>query len=164
MKRVLVAEKEYSSLKPVFGQSGAKPPFYDPYDSHLHIWVDGVLKSEEDHKNMYLSKKVDQSFKRCTYCSVCHEIKPSVNKITIRDHYSDKLFPIMEIADDEESQLENRFNYIDRNLTLENTSSESTYVENDKSGTNFDNMYKSLFLPKRGIYDNYIKVDEESVI
>jgi len=168
MKRVLAPEKEYSSLKPFFGQNGAKPPFYDPYDSHLHIWVDGVLKSEENHKQMYFSKKVDQSLKRCTYCSVCHEIKSSINKININNHYSDKLFPIGEEGesdkDGEKSNLENGFNYVD---SIKLTSSENE-TENETDLINYeqdlDKVYNSLFLPKRGIYKNYLKVDESDQI
>lgn len=157
MKRVLAPEKEYSSLKPVFGQKGAAPPFYDPYDAHLHIWVDGILKSEEDHTNMYFSKKTDSELTRCTYCSICHEKKQSIKKINNEVHFSDKLFPIIKEENEDSYILENKFNYIDKYLENNN----ENYVKRDLTENKTDfKKYKSIFLPNSGIYNDYLVVDD----
>lgn len=52
-----------------------RPPIYDPYNDHIHIWKYGTISSIEDPCKKFIS------FKRETftgnYCSLCHTIKNS---------------------------------------------------------------------------------------
>lgn len=73
MKSVTSDKTEYEAFKPLMGTRG-QPPFYDPNDLHVHVWIKGKLPKEEDPKvPTYNQSKI--SIKDCTYCKVCHKVR-----------------------------------------------------------------------------------------
>jgi len=60
----------YSSIE------ASEPPYYDPYDIHIHKWTIGIIKDPQNHKEpIYeFSKENEQTYTQRMYCSVCHEL------------------------------------------------------------------------------------------
>jgi hypothetical protein len=80
MRRTLIEEpqKEHRAkqLKPVYGAINAlEGPYYDPYDIHIHQWINGPLKFPQNHREpVYDNIYPDESGSLKEYCSICHEI------------------------------------------------------------------------------------------
>ena len=74
MERISRRKKDRGggALKPLIGTVG-RAPFYDPYDTHIHIWVSGTIPSAQNSKNKYTMAVPKQFTGR--YCKVCHEVK-----------------------------------------------------------------------------------------
>ena len=60
----------YSSIE------ASEPPYYDPYDIHIHKWTIGIIKDPQNHKEpIYeFSKENERTYTQRMYCSVCHEL------------------------------------------------------------------------------------------
>lgn len=58
--------------KPLYGDFDKPPPYYDPFEQHVHIWKNGTIKSVESQFKKFFSRE-------CSYtgihCSICHSVK-----------------------------------------------------------------------------------------
>lgn len=71
MKRI---SENLEVKKPLYphGNSG---PFYDPQHVHIHLWTTGPLKYVQKHNEPFVNKTLISGEQ--TYCTICHELKPS---------------------------------------------------------------------------------------
>ncbi len=69
--------------KPIYSYNSLdSPPFYDPNDLHVHIWIKGNLLKNEDPKSPYYSNELLSTIE-CVYCKICHQIKNQfINKMS----------------------------------------------------------------------------------
>ena len=94
MKRVL-AKTKWSEPKPlpktntrnkdVFGSDG-KPPFYDPYEDHIHLWKVGYkipqLRFLENPFSETRSKmKIQHHQLLARFCSICHKPRRGLDQV-----------------------------------------------------------------------------------
>lgn len=70
--------KKSRPLKPVFdiidarnGTLKGTAPYFDPHQTHVHVWRSGTINSMEDHSKKYFSK-IKKPFTG-RYCIICHE-------------------------------------------------------------------------------------------
>lgn len=151
MKRVLVQKQDFSGLKPVYG-SGGEPPFYDPYDAHIHKWKTGVVLTVQDHKDpgYKSSQNPDNSFKIRKYCTVCHELE---KLSTISTTVSTTINSIDKLKPNEENKV--LHNELSLNFSNFEVSPNEDFVSK-KEAIVLNKYRDDLFTPKEGIYKNYV--------
>lgn len=154
MKRILTDNKSFDALKPLFGSKG-QPPYFDPNDLHSHVWKRGKLGIEDDPKNPTYSKS-KINIRECEYCKICHTIKDSFQSTVgkNRDFVQDTLeSPTIIIQKDQYTLNKQEIAPIELQIS-EIKSIESQPIEVQTN--------EKLFLKPEGIFDNYVKIEEEN--
>ena len=90
----LIPKVEYGSLEHKTGNFS--PPYYDPFELHIHIWRHGCIPSVENGRKRFFNKKRKEFSGR--YCVVCHNIDDSnqISNIESKDVLPDDILDLNE--------------------------------------------------------------------
>jgi hypothetical protein len=159
MKRIVhgsstsLNEPVFESLKPLYGTKG-NPPYYDPNDLHAHVWKKGKLGLEDNPKiPTYAKGKL--TIKDCVYCKICHMIKDPFQSTVSnnRDIITDII-------------IKPTFSQHSDYKIIEGTNNHSGFRLQEipkKTIYSVDSINEKLFHKQEGIFNNYIKVEKESL-
>jgi len=165
MKRVTEEIKQKSNLKPLYNSSveiSTDVAYYDPTDTHVHIFKTDFLQTEQNHMEQTYRYSEDKST-YCTYCIICHKIKHDIilSKSAVRSIHSLDL-----IKNNNNLSKEKEYTYYDVPLinykisreiekSIEKKEDRDNKEDKDKDK---DKLRSKLFINNEGILNNYVKI------
>lgn len=81
MLRVIDYNKNSQKLKQEYNGNIDNPPYYDPYNIHVHNYTKGYIETLQKSNEQEI-KTVKNNDDIITYCKICHEIKPDSRPIS----------------------------------------------------------------------------------
>jgi len=189
MKRIVEEPNETKvskkSIKPLYnGQriTDKSVAYYDPTDTHVHIWshfTNGTIENhmEQTYRNLIRDEELTSNegplltssslSSRPLLCIVCHELKPletlSTSKVStissidvIKDLTSNQI--LKEIPKKSLNISKINLNTLNKKLNISNNECKPSNNECKPSNNEYTNKLSKLFMKNNGIFENYIKI------
>ena len=171
MKRIIDTEetvKQKSNIKPLynsFSRTNKEIAYYDPTDTHVHIYTTDFLKTEQNHMEQTYRFNEDKNKSNedtyCTYCTICHEIKHDI----ILSRSNVRSIPSLDLIKNNNLSKEIEYTYYDipRINNLKKNEKEIEIETNEKKqekekDKGQDERRSKLFIPRENIINNYVKI------